>query len=189
MTRAFSIATLAVIAGVGCDRQPSTPAPTSSQAPTGEPAATPPTATPPIATPPIATPPGSTPPGSTPPGAELPPVELSRGAQSGVSADGTYTVRWEVVGGAIPDAEPFSIAFAVTRADGKPVSPEAKVFVDAEMPHHGHGMNFVPTVKRKGGDTFVGEGLLFHMPGRWVLAIDIGEDGVRERVQWNVDVE
>jgi hypothetical protein len=179
MTRAFSIATLAVIAGVGCDRQPSTPAPTSSQAPTGEPAATPPTATPPIATPPIA----------TPPGAELPPVELSRGAQSGVSADGTYTVRWEVVGGAIPDAEPFSIAFAVTRADGKPVSPEAKVFVDAEMPHHGHGMNFVPTVKRKGGDTFVGEGLLFHMPGRWVLAIDIGEDGVRERVQWNVDVE
>jgi len=169
MTRACSIAALAVIAGMGCDRQPSTPAPTSSHAPTGEPAAAPTTA--------------------MEPPAELPAVELSPGAQSGVSADGTYTVRWEVVGGAIPDAEPFSIAFAVTRADGKPVAPDAQVFVDAEMPHHGHGMNFVPTVKRKGGDTFVGEGLLFHMSGRWVLAIDIGEDGVRERVQWNVDVE
>ena len=114
---------------------------------------------------------------------------LPADARSGTSADGTYTVKWEVVGGAIPDAEPFAIAFAVTRADGKPVAADAEVFVDAEMPHHGHGMNFVPTVKRRGGDTFLGEGLLFHMPGRWVLAIDVGEDGVRERTQWFVDVE
>jgi len=118
-----------------------------------------------------------------------PPVELSAEARSGTSADGTYSVRWEVVGGAIPDAEPFGIAFAVTRADGRPIAADAQVFVDAEMPHHGHGMNFVPMVKRQGDDTFVAEGLLFHMPGRWVLAIDVGEDGVRERTQWIVDVE
>lgn len=117
------------------------------------------------------------------------PLVLPADARSGTSADGTYTVKWEVVGGAIPDAEPFAIAFAVTRTDGKPVAADAEVFVDAEMPHHGHGMNFVPTVKRRGGDTFLGEGLLFHMPGRWVLAIDVGEDGVRERTQWFVDVE
>jgi len=123
------------------------------------------------------------------PRAEPPALELSAAAQSGTSADGTYTVRWEVMGGAIPDAEPFAIAFAVTRKDGKPISDGAEVFVDAEMPHHGHGMNFVPVVRRQGGDTFVGEGLLFHMPGRWVLAIDVGEDGVRERTQWIVDVE
>lgn len=169
MTRTLSMAALVVMVAMGCDRQPSTPVSTSAPATTGEAVAAP----------------G----GATASVAELPPVELTQGAQSGVSADGTYTVRWEVVGGAIPDAEPFAIAFAVTRSDGNAVSPDAKVFVDAEMPHHGHGMNFVPTVKRKGGDTFVGEGLLFHMPGRWVLAIDIGEDGVRERVQWNVDVE
>jgi hypothetical protein len=127
-----------------------------------------------------------TPPGKTP---VLPALELSPDARSAVSADGTYTVRWEVVGGVIPDAEPFAIAFAVTRNDGKPVSRDAAAFVDAEMPHHGHGMNFVPTVTRQGGDTFLGEGLLFHMPGRWVLAIDVGEDGIRERTQWFVDVE
>lgn len=118
-----------------------------------------------------------------------PALSISADARSGVSADGSYTVRWEVVGGTIPDAEPFAIAFAVTRKDGKPLAADAEVFVDAEMPHHGHGMNFTPTVARKGGDTFVGEGLLFHMPGRWVLAIDVGEDGVRERTQWFVDVE
>jgi hypothetical protein len=125
-----------------------------------------------------------------PVGAVQPPaLELSASARRGTSADGTYVVRWEVVVGKIPDAEPFSIAFAVTRADGAPLAADAEVFVDAEMPQHGHGMNFVPTVERKGGDTFIAQGLLFHMPGRWVLAIDVGEDGVRERTQWEVDVE
>jgi hypothetical protein len=140
----------------------------------------------PAAPQPAAPPSAATPPAEVP---RDPPVQLSADARSGTSADGTYTVKWEVVGGAIPDAEPFAIAFAVTRADGKLVSADAELFVDAEMPHHGHGMNFVPTVKRHGGDTFLGEGLLFHMPGRWVLAIDVGEDGVRERTQWIVDVE
>ncbi|MEY3142921.1 MAG: hypothetical protein RLY21_1414 [Planctomycetota bacterium] len=153
----------AVLLASGCDR-------THPQQPAA-------TATPAESTPSIASP------------TQAPPVELSADARSGTSADGTYTVKWEVVGGAIPDAEPFAIAFAVTRTDGKPVAADAEVFVDAEMPHHGHGMNFVPTVKRQGGDTFLGEGLLFHMPGRWVLAIDVGEDGIRERTQWFVDVE
>jgi hypothetical protein len=69
----------------------------------------------------------------------------------------------------------------VTRTDGKPVAADAAVLVDAEMPHHGHGMNFVPTVKRRGGDTFLGEGLLFHMPGRWQLVFELrmGERSLR----------
>lgn len=116
-------------------------------------------------------------------------IALPASARSGESADGTYAVRWEVVGGAIPDAEPFEVAFSVRRADGRPVAADAEVFVDAEMPHHGHGMSFVPSVERHADDTFVAKGLLFHMPGRWVLAIDVGEDGVRERTQWYVDVE
>jgi hypothetical protein len=31
--------------------------------------------------------------------------------------------------------------------------------------------------------------MLLHMPGRWVLALDVAEDGVLERTQWLVDVE
>jgi hypothetical protein len=162
------LAACTALVAPGCDRTPS-----QQPAATTQPAASAPST-------------GSTPPAAAP---QDPPLQLSADARSATSADGTYTVKWEVVGGAIPDAEPFAIAFAVTRADGEVVSADAELFVDAEMPHHGHGMNFVPTVKRRGGDTFLGEGLLFHMPGRWVLAIDVGEDGVRERTQWIVDVE
>ncbi len=114
------------------------------------------------------------------------------------SADGTYIVRWEPVGGAIPDAEPFSIRMNVRRCDGASLAEDARVAVDAEMPHHGHGMNLVPSVQRAEGSSataratateFLGEGLLFHMSGRWVLAIDVSEHGVSERTQWYVDVE
>ena len=45
-------------------------------------------------------------------------------------------------------------------------------------------------MKRRGKEAFfIGEGLLFHMSGRWVLAVDVSEDGVAERTEWYVDVE
>lgn len=115
---------------------------------------------------------------------------LTSGARTATSADGTYRVAWEPIGGTIPDAEPFAIAVEVARVDGAPLVQDVVVLVDAEMPHHGHGMNLVPVVKpgpRPG--TFVAEGLLLHMPGAWVVAIDVGEAGVSERTQWVLDVE
>lgn len=116
---------------------------------------------------------------------------LTSAARTATSADGTYLVGWEPVGGVIPDAEPFAIAIEVRRADGRPIDPRATVAVDAEMPHHGHGMNLVPTVQPhpSGAGRFVAEGMLLHMSGRWVLAIDVEEDGVAERTQWHVDVD
>jgi len=114
-------------------------------------------------------------------------------AVSATSADGTYLAMWEPEGGALPDAEPFNILFAARRADGAPISTSARIVVDAEMPHHGHGMNLVPTVTREGAwnghEVIVASGMLLHMPGRWVLSLDIEEDGVLERTQWLVDVE
>lgn len=111
-------------------------------------------------------------------------------ARDARSADGTYIVRWLPVNGAIPEAEVFGIAIEIVRTDGSVLAKDAVVTVDAEMPHHGHGMNLVPTVSQldpKGN--CVAEGLLFHMPGRWVLAIDVEEGGVSERTQWYVDIE
>lgn len=114
----------------------------------------------------------------------------SSSVRSGRSADGTYEVHWEPVGGIIPDADPFAIAVAVRRIDGQPLSTDAVVRVDAEMPHHGHGMNLVPVVKRQvGASRFLAEGMLFHMTGRWVLSVDVEEAGVSERAQWFVDIE
>ena len=117
-------------------------------------------------------------------------ADFTSAAREATSADGTYRVQWEAIGGMIPDAEPFGIAVAVTRVDGKVLSDDVTIAIDAEMPHHGHGMNLVPTVKRRGNEAFfIGEGLLFHMSGRWVLAVDVSEDGVAERTEWYVDVE
>jgi hypothetical protein len=121
---------------------------------------------------------------------EANPTWLTSDAREATSADATYIIRWEPIGGVIPDAEPFSIAIEVERKDGRPLASTVSVMADAEMPHHGHGMNLVPTIRtgpRVG--TFVAEGLLLHMSGRWTFAIDVEEDGLLERAQWIVDVE
>ena len=127
-------------------------------------------------------------------------IGLAASLQEQRSADGTYLARWTPADGVLPDAEPFAMHFSVRRADGKPIARSAKFLVDAEMPHHGHGMNVVPTVRLASASgqhaeagpaesLLVADGMLLHMPGRWVLALDVEEDGVLERTQWLVDVE
>ena len=115
---------------------------------------------------------------------------LSSGARTALSADGTYRVAWEPIGGVIPDAEPFAIAIEIERVDGAPLAADTVVLADAEMPHHGHGMNLIPEVKRAPhAGALVAEGMLLHMSGEWVVAIDVGEGGVSERAQWILHVD
>jgi hypothetical protein len=148
------------------------------------PPATPPT-TPP--TNPVA----SQPPSDAPPGLRFAwSAGFDGDAKFARSADGTYLVAWQPVGGSIPEAEPFDVRVAVARVDQGALAPDAAIAFDAEMPHHGHGMNLVPTCAR--GVThgvFTVGGVLLHMPGRWVIAVDVVEGGLLERAQWNVDVE
>lgn len=122
-----------------------------------------------------------------------PPASWTPAAIESSSAEATYRVRWEPEAGAIPEAEPFAIRIGVRRSDGRPIASDAVFAVDAEMPHHGHGMNLVPAVARLGEDRgetlLLASGLLLHMPGKWVLAVDVGEGGVTERTQWIVDVD
>ncbi len=105
------------------------------------------------------------------------------------SSDGTYRVAWEPVGGVIPEADPFAVRFTVTRVDAQPLDANVRASIDAEMPHHGHGMNLTPTVVRNDDGSFVATGMLLHMSGRWVMSIDVQEHGVTERTQWYVDLE
>lgn len=102
---------------------------------------------------------------------------------TGETADGQWMISWRPRGGPIPTVEPFVLDIKIEKG-----STDVEIIVDAEMPHHGHGMNFIPEVS--GGDgVFVATGLLFHMPGRWELAIDVVKDGITERAQWTVVVE
>lgn len=108
--------------------------------------------------------------------------------QEGVSGDGTWMVAWRPLVLNLPVSEPFSAEIRLARADGSPTDAGIKVFLDAEMPHHGHGMNVVPRVTRR-GDVWLVEGILMHMPGRWELSIDVIDGDETERSQWTVQLE
>ena len=55
-------------------------------------------------------------------------------------------------------------------------------------------MNLIAGTQRvaglvEGETQVLASNILLHMPGRWVLAMDIGEGGIFERVQWFIDVD
>lgn len=64
----------------------------------------------------------------------------------------------------------------------------ATLKIDATMPAHRHGMNYLPTVAAEGGGRFNARGLLLHMPGRWEFAFDVASDEARETLRAIVDL-
>jgi len=51
----------------------------------------------------------------------------------------------------------------------------------ADMPEHGHAMNYQPSVKMEPGTgEFIAEGFVLHMPGRWRFQFKIADDAYRE---------
>lgn len=51
------------------------------------------------------------------------------------------------------------------------------VRVDAMMPAHRHGMNYLPKVSRRATGRFRAEAMLFHMPGLWRIRVKAYQDG------------
>jgi hypothetical protein len=99
---------------------------------------------------------------------------------------GSYLVRYRPAPDPIPWGEPFALEVWVLDAAGEPrPARDAALSVDAAMPEHGHGMNRVPEVTRA-GDGFLVGGMLFHMPGRWELYLDVTEGALTERAQLEV---
>ena len=58
--------------------------------------------------------------------------------------------------------------------------------VDATMLEHRHGMNYRPSVKSLGEGRWRAEGLLWHMSGRWELAIEVDNGGERTWLRQSV---
>ncbi|CAN5728394.1 hypothetical protein BH11PSE3_BH11PSE3_11930 [soil metagenome] len=74
--------------------------------------------------------------------------------------------------------EPFSLLLNVcTKSD----NPAELVAIDANMPDHRHGMNYRPTIVAAGEGRYRVEGMVFHMPGRWEINMDVraGEESER----------
>jgi Amidohydrolase len=69
-------------------------------------------------------------------------------------------------------SEPFAM-----RVDwcGAAPSNTAAVKIDAWMPEHKHGMNYIPKVQRDAAG-LLAEGFVMHMPGRWEFTLEVRDD-------------
>jgi hypothetical protein len=63
-----------------------------------------------------------------------------------------------------------------------------EVVLDWQMPAHGHGMNYRPTVAEIAPGRFRMSGLMLHMPGRWRLTFDLMQGDRRTRLARDVDL-
>ena len=70
----------------------------------------------------------------------------------------------------------FSLEIAVCAKPGSPTPTSLKV--DAHMPEHRHGMNYVPSLKLVAPGRWRAEGLMFHMPGKWELLFYVNGERV-----------
>ena len=86
-----------------------------------------------------------------------------------------WTAWWRTEPAPIPVAAHFAIRFHLC---GPPVG---RVEVRGWMPDHRHGMNYRPAVTLNGLSGRA-EGLLFHMPGRWQLILDVRGAAGREKL-------
>jgi len=128
----------------------------------------------PAAAPAPAAPSAAPPPPAAAARAALPPGGAEREARAGLTQNGAFHVRWESQPAPIPRNQPFTLRVHVARADApdRPL-PDAELEVNALMPEHGHGMNRVPRSTRQPDGSFLVEGLLFHMRGRWDLVFNV----------------
>lgn len=110
-------------------------------------------------------------------------------SDEGVTAGGSWTVRWQSGPEGILPLEPFSLEVQVRDAEGRVPGEMVIATADAAMPHHGHGMNFVPRTTPLGEGRYRIDGLLLHMRGRWEMFVDVERDGLLERAQWTLEVE
>jgi hypothetical protein len=97
-----------------------------------------------------------------------------------------YVLAYRTEPAKILVGEHFLVEFVVCAKEG--VAAPASIRVDASMPDHRHGMNYRPSVTRRGPHQHRAEGLLFHMPGRWEFVFDVQGAGPVERLTHSIRV-
>ena len=95
-------------------------------------------------------------------------------------AGNIWTAWWQPAPAPVPVGIHFSVRF---RLCGPPVR---RVGVRGWMPDHRHGMNYRPavTLNSLSGNGLSGaaEGLLFHMPGRWQIVLEVAGAAGKEKL-------
>jgi hypothetical protein len=93
-----------------------------------------------------------------------------------VMQEGGAQAAWKVDGAPIAVGRHFAIEVQLCPASA------VLTRADASMPEHRHGMNYRPSLRPLGHGRWRVEGLMFHMPGRWELRLDVKADGGSERL-------
>jgi hypothetical protein len=101
------------------------------------------------------------------------------------SAEAEIAYRWE------PKEIKVGRFFAgeVIACRGPGAEPVREIVLDAQMPAHGHGMNYRPAAIETAPGRFRFTGLMLHMAGAWRLTFDLYQGDKRTRLTQDVDVK
>lgn len=100
-----------------------------------------------------------------------------------INKDG-QTIAYRTLPAKIPVGKPFAVE-VIACIDGK---PPTGIRMDAGMPMHGHGMNYTPEKKDMGPGHARFDGLVFHMPGKWMFTFDLYDGTERKRTMQAIRV-
>ncbi|MBT9548874.1 MAG: FixH family protein [Candidatus Sericytochromatia bacterium] len=114
--------------------------------------------------------------------------EADRENRSQITDNKHYRVIYTPLPDPIPLNQHFRLKLTVQNAEGKVVE-NAKLYVDADMPSHNHGMNVKPKVKDLGKGIFEVRGMLFHMPGYWEIYVLVDHAGKKEKATFGVTLK
>ena len=89
---------------------------------------------------------------------------------------GSYEIAWSTSDGTIPLNEMFRLDVSVVEtAEGTPAE-NITLSLTASMPMHDHEMETEPAVSEAAPGSFAVDGMLFHMPGEWMLSFDVDNE-------------
>ena len=91
-----------------------------------------------------------------------------------------YVVAWQTTPAPPVVGEHFVVDLTVCPKPG--VKRPSSVRIDAQMPEHRHGMNYRPSLVAAGGERYRAQGLMFHMPGRWVMTFELSDGAATDRL-------
>jgi hypothetical protein len=105
-------------------------------------------------------------------------------------AGGSFYVVYTATPDPVPLNQLFRLDVAVYQEPSRsPAAANTEILVRGWMPEHEHGMNLIPEIRPLGSGRFAVEGMLFHMPGRWQLEVEVRRGTVAERVTFEIKLE
>ena len=106
-----------------------------------------------------------------------------------MSVNGVYNISYRSVGGAIRVGRIHCWELTISYANGQPVN-DARVLLSGTMPADGYSLSAAPMATRAGfSGLYRVEDLLFNMPGRWTVTIEVMADhGMPDRASFDLNI-